>query len=133
MLAPNDARLTGLRLIEPGSGSAAGLVAAGDPLVVVLSVEAGETLFGTGARFTAGIQADGLELGSAARRVGCFGDADWPEPVAELLFRIPGELTAALADRLVGVAGFLRVNTAPPYLVSALRGPDVFVVPAAGP
>jgi len=133
MLPPNDARVTGLRCIEPESGSSAGLVAAGDPLVVVMCVEAGAALFGTGARFKVGVQVDGTELGSYGWRTGRFGDADWPEAVTEVRFRLPGDATAPLADRLVAVAGYLRVNAAPPYLVSALRGPDVFVVPAAGP
>ncbi|HET7040871.1 MAG TPA: hypothetical protein VFI13_02585 [Gemmatimonadales bacterium] len=132
MLPPNDARLTGLRCIEPGSGSSAGLVVAGTPLVVEMSLEAGSALFATGARFTVGVQAEGFDLGAGGRRTGRFGDAAWPDPVAELRFLLPGDATAALPDRLVGLAGFLRVNAALPYLVSALRGPDVFIVPAGG-
>jgi hypothetical protein len=131
MLAPNDARITGLRCIEPGSGSAAGVFAAGSTLWMVMSVEAGAALFATGARFCAGVQAEGLEMGPDGRREGWLGDADWPGPVAELRLRIPGEVTAHLADRLLAVAGFLRLNAAPPYLVSALRGLDVFIAPGA--
>jgi hypothetical protein len=130
MLPPNDARVTGMRCIEPASGSSAGLVAAGGPLVVAMCVEAGSALFGTGARFKVGVQVDGIALGSYGWRTGRFGDDDWPTAVAEILFRVPGEATGALADRLVSVAGYLRVNAVPPYLVSAMRGPDVFVVPA---
>jgi hypothetical protein len=133
MLPPNDARVTGLRCVEPASGSSAGLVTAGDPLMIVMYVEAGAALFATGARFKVGVQVDGTELGSYGWRTGRFGDADWPDAVTEVRFRIPGDVTSPLADRLVGVAGFLRVNAALPYLVSALRGPDVFVVPPAGP
>jgi hypothetical protein len=133
MLSPNDARMTGLRCIEPESGSSAGLIVAGDPLVLVMTVEAGAALFATGARFKVGVQADGIDPGGYGWRTGRLGDADWPDPVAELRFRLPGEATAALPDRLVGVAGYLRINAALPYLVSALRGPDVFVAAAAGP
>jgi hypothetical protein len=132
MLPPNDARVTGIRCIEPESGSSAGLVAAGTPLVLEMHLEAGAALFATGARFTAGVQAEGVDPGAYGWRTGRFGDADWPEPVVALRFLLPGDVTAALADRLVGLAGFLRVNAAPPYLVSALRGPDVFVVPSGG-
>lgn len=132
MLPPNDARLTGIRCIEPESGSSAGLVVAGTPLVVEMHLEAGGALFATGARFKAGVQAEGIDLGAYGWRTGRFGDTDWPDPVVELRFLFPGDVTAALRDRLVGLAGFLRVNAAPPYLVSVLRGPDVFVVPAGG-
>jgi hypothetical protein len=130
MLPPNDARLTGIRCVEPESGSSAGLVVAGTPLVVEIRLEAGSALFATGARFKAGVQADGIDLGAYGWRTGRFGDADWPDPIVEVRFLLPGDVTAALPDRLVALAGFLRVNAAPPYLVSALRGPDVFIVPA---
>ena len=131
MLAPNDARITGLRCVEPGSGSAAGVFAAGSALWMVMSVEAGAALFATGARFVAGVQAEGLEVGPDGTLEGWLGDTDWPGPVAELRLRIPGEVTAHLADRLLAVAGFLRLNAAPPYLVSVLRGPDIFIAPGA--
>jgi hypothetical protein len=131
MLAPNDARITGLRCVEPGTGSTAGAFAAGSALMMVMSVEAGAALFATGARFRAGAQVEGLEVGPAGTREGWLGDIDWPSPVAELRLLIPGGTTAHLADRLLAVAGFLRLNGAPPYLVSALRGPDIFIVPAA--
>jgi hypothetical protein len=122
MLAPNEVRITGLRCVEPESGSAAGVVAAGSPLWVVMSVEAGTTLHATGARFCAGIQADGLEVGPDGRREGWLGEADWTEPVAELRLRIPAEAIAHLADPLLPVAGFPRLNSSPPYLVSTMRG-----------
>jgi hypothetical protein len=131
MLAPNDARITGLRCVEPGSGSAAGAFTAGSALWMVMSVEAGAALFATGARFCAGVQAEGLEVGLDGRREGWLGDGDWPGPVAELRLRIPGEVTAHLADRLLAVAGFLRLNAAPPFLVSTLRGLDIFIAPGA--
>ncbi len=132
MLPPNDARLTGIRTIEPESGSSAGLVVVGAPFVVEVRLEAGSALFATGARFKVGVQAEGIDLGTYGWRTGRFGDADWPEPVVELRFLLPGDVTAGRSDRLVGLAGFLRVNAAPPYLVSTLRGPDVFIVPAGG-
>ena len=47
MLAHNDARITGLRCVAPGSGSAAGVLAAGSALCIVMSVEAGAALFAT--------------------------------------------------------------------------------------
>jgi len=118
MLAPNDVRITGLRCVEPESGSAAGVVAAGSALWVVMSVEAGTALHATGARFCAGIQADGLEMGPDARREGWLGEADWTEPVGELRLRIPGEVTAHLGDRLLTVAevaGVMRVSTMTVY------------------
>jgi hypothetical protein len=129
MLAPNDARITGLRCVEPGSGSAAGVLAAGSALCIVMSVEAGAALFATGARFCAGVQTEGLEVGPDGRREGRLGEAGWPGPVAELRLRIPGEVTAHLAHRLLAVAGFLRLNAAPPYLVSTLRSLDIFIAP----
>lgn len=129
MLAPNDARITALRCLD-AAGGGAGAIAAGDALEAVMSVEAGASLFATGGRFAAGIQIDGV-AGPFARVDGWLAGADWPSPAAELRFRIPGPATSALVDRLLGVAGFLRVNAAPPYLVSTVRGPDVFVAPTA--
>ncbi|HEX2502645.1 MAG TPA: hypothetical protein VHK00_01790 [Miltoncostaeaceae bacterium] len=130
MLAPNDARITGLRYLEPGSGSAAWVAAAGSPLEVLLAVEAGAALFGTGARFAAGVQIEGVDAGAIARVEGWLAGADWPSPVAELRVRVAEAATAGLADRLLGVSAFLRVNAAPPFLVSVLRGPDLFIAPA---
>ena len=129
MLAPNDARITGLRCLEPGSGSAAGVASAGSPLEVVLAVEAGAALFGTGARFAAGVQIEGVNAGAIARVEGWLAGVHWPSPVAELRLAVPASATAQLADRLLGVAAYLRVNASPPFLVSAMRGPDLFVVP----
>ena len=130
-LAANDARLTGLRVLEAGSASAAGVITAGDPVEVVLSVEAGSAIFGVGARFVAGVQIDATEPGMVPPVVGWLGGPDWPTPVAELRLVVPALATAGLADRLLSVAAFLRVNAAPPFLVSATRGPDLFVAPAA--
>jgi hypothetical protein len=130
-LAPNDARLTGLRILEAGTASAAGVVAAGAPLEAALSVEAGAAVFGVGARFAAGVQIDGVQAGAIPVLMGWLGGAEWPTAVAELRLAVPAATTAALADRLLGVAAFLRVNASPPYLVSVLRGPDLFVVPAS--
>lgn len=129
MLAPNDARITGLRCLEPGSGSAAGVASAGSPMEVLLAVEAGAALFGTGARFAAGVQIEGVDAGAIARVEGWLAGAAWPSPVAELRLAIPASATAQLADRLLGVAAYLRVNASPPFIVSAMRGPDLFVVP----
>lgn len=131
MLAPNDARITGLRLLEPHTGSGAGVAVAGSPLEVAMSVEAGAALFGTGARFVAGVQIEGIPTGAIERVEGWLGDAEWPSLVAEVRFSLLGSATAALADRLLGVAGFLRINAAPPFLVSSLRGPDLFVTPGS--
>ena len=129
MLAPNDARITGLRCLEPGSGSAAGVASAGSRMEVLLAVEAGAALFGTGARFAAGVQIEGVDAGAIARVEGWLAGAAWPSPVAELRLAIPASATAQLADRLLGVAAYLRVNASPPFIVSAMRGPDLFVVP----
>ena len=130
MLAPNDARITGLRCLEPGSGSAAGVASAGSPMEVLLAVEAGAALFGTGARFAAGVQIEGVDAGAIARVEGWLAGAAWPSPV-ELRLAIPASATAQLADRLLGLAAYLRVNASPPFIVSAMRGPDLFVVPGA--
>lgn len=130
-LAPNDARLTGLRIAEAGSASAAGVVTAGTPLDVLLSVEAGPAIFAVGARFAAGVQIDGMAPGTVPPLIGELGGAEWATPVAELRLVVPASATAGLADRLLGVAAFLRVNAAPPFLVSAMRGPDLFVAPAS--
>ncbi len=46
---------------------------------------------------------------------------------------MPETATAGLADRLLAVSAFLRVNAAPPFLVSVLRGPDLFIAPAGTP
>jgi hypothetical protein len=127
MLAPHDARITGLRCLEPGSGSAAGVVAAGDPLEVALAVEAGAALFATGARFALGVQLDGAP--PIRVREGHLGDATWPAPVSEVRVAVPGSLTTR-PDRVLGVVAFLRVNAAAPFLVSVLRGPDLLVTPA---
>jgi hypothetical protein len=129
VLAPNDARITGLGWVEPETGSTAGVALAGARLDVVVAVEAGAALFGIGARFAAGVQIDGITAGSTPPAHGWLGGAEWPRPVAELRFRVPEAATADLADRLLGVAAFLRVNAAPPYLVTVLRGPDLFVAP----
>jgi len=132
-LAPNDARLTGLRIAEPGSASAAGVVTAGTPLDVVLSVEAGSAIFAVGARFAAGVQIDGMAPGTLPPLIGELDGAAWPTPVAELRLAVPAPATAGVADRLLGVAAFLRVNAAPPFLVSAMRGRDLFIAPASLP
>lgn len=129
MLAANDVRITGLRCIEPGTDSTSGVVAAGDSFVVAISVEAGSAIFASGARFHAGVRIDGLEIGRDGRIDGSLGDSDWRTAVADLRLRIPGEATVSLADRLLSVAGFLRINAAPPYLVSVLRGADIFITP----
>ena len=76
MVAPHDARITGLRCLETGSGSAAGVAAAGTPLDVAVAVEAGAALFGTGARFAAGVQIDGVDAGAIARVEGWLAGAD---------------------------------------------------------
>jgi hypothetical protein len=130
-LAPNDARLTGLRVLEAATGSAAGVVAAGAPVDVVLSVEAGAAIFGVGARFAAGVQIDGAAAEMTTVVRGCLGGREWPTPLAELRLVIPASATAALADRLLAVAAFLRVNASPPFIVSVMRGPDLFVAPAS--
>lgn len=130
-LAPIDARLTGLRVLEAGTGSAAGVATAGAPVDVVLSVEAGSAIFAVGARFAAGVQIDGMGPGLVPPLIGSLGGAEWATPVAELRLVVPASATAGLADRLLGVAAFLRVNAAPPFLVSAMRGPDLFVAPAS--
>jgi hypothetical protein len=130
-LAPNDARLTGLRIVEAATGSASAVVAAGAPVEVVLSVEAGAAIFGVGARFTAGVQLDGARAEAVPALEGWMGGPEWPDPVAELRLILPARATSGMGDRLLGVAAFLRVNAAPPFLVSTLRGPDVFVAPAA--
>ena len=98
-LAPIDARLTALRVLEAGTGS------------------------------DAGVQIDGMAPGLVPPLIGSLGGAEWATPVAELRLVVPASATAGLADRLLGVAAFLRVNAAPPFLVSAMRGPDLFVVP----
>lgn len=131
MLAPNDARITGLRCVEATSGSSAGVVAAGSPVEVVVTVEAGAALFGVGARFSAGVQLEGVAPGVVPRIAGWLGGDRWPSPVVELRFPVAGAATAGLADRLLGVAATLRVNAAPPFLASAQRGTDLHVVPAA--
>jgi len=129
MLAPNDARITGLRCVEAETGSAAGVIMAGSPLDVLMSVEAGASLFATGARFAAGVQVEGAGTTRSELLEARLGDVEWPLAAAELRFRLSGEVTADLADWLLGVAGFMRVNAAPPFLVSVARGPDVYVAP----
>jgi hypothetical protein len=130
MLSPNDARITGISCIEPASGSSAGVVAAGSAFMVVMSVEAGAAIFSTGARFCAGLQAEGLEARPGGRLEGHLCDETWPGPIAQLRFQIVGELTDHLADRVLALVGFLRINAAPPYLVSTARAGDIFVAPA---
>jgi hypothetical protein len=88
------------------------LAPAGSALWMVMSVEAGSALFATGARFCAGVQDEGLEVGPDGRREGWLGDVDWPGAVAELRPRILGEVTAYLANRLLAVAEFVRPSGA---------------------
>lgn len=127
-LAPNDARITGLRCLEPGTGSAAGAVADGSPVEALVAVEAGAALFATGARFALGVQVDGA-AGAVGAVEGHLGDPAWADPASEVRVLVPGSVTTGRADRVLGVVAFLRVNAAPPFLVSILRGPDLFVVP----
>ena len=125
MLAPHDARITGLRCLEPGSGSAAGVASAGSPMEVVLAVEAGAALFGTGARFAAGVQIEGVNAGAIARVEGWLAGADWPSPVAELRLAVPASATAAAgrpSARRGGVPPGQRLS-AVPRLGHARAGP----------
>ncbi len=130
-LAPNDARLTGLRILEAATGSAARVIAAGAPVDIVLSVEAGAAIFGVGARFVAGVQMDGVPAETVPPLEGWLGGPQWRTLAADLRIVVPTRATAALTDRLLGVAAFLRVNASPPFLVSSMRGPDLFVTPAS--
>jgi hypothetical protein len=133
MVGHNEVRVTGVRCLEVSSGSAAGVIGAGGGVRIVVSAEAGEALFGSGARFAAGVQLDGARDALGARLEGFFGDREWPSPVSELAFLLPEEATADLADRMIGVSAFVRVGISQPFLVSTMRGPDLFVVPAAAP
>jgi hypothetical protein len=133
MVGHNEIRVTGVRCVEVATGSAAGVVGAGGGVRIVVSAEAGETLFGSGARFAAGVQLDGAPDALGARLEGCLGDPEWPGPLAELAFLLPEEATAGLADRMIGVSAFVRVGIRPPFVVSTMRGPDLFVAPATPP
>jgi hypothetical protein len=133
MVGNNEIRVTGVRCLEVSSGSATGVIGAGGGVRIVVAAEAGEALFGSGARFAAGVQLDAARDALGARLEGFFGDPEWPSPVSELAFLLPEEATADLADRMIGVLAFARVGISPPFLVSTMRGPDLFVVPAAEP
>lgn len=127
MISDNDLRITGIRTLDRISGSAAGVTVAGAGLEIVVSVEVGQTLFATGARFVAGVFiADSPAL---AYMDANLGDPIWSRPIDRLAFSPPPEVTADLADRLVSVAAFVRINRRTPYLVATLRGADLFVVP----
>lgn len=128
MLSGNDIIITAASARERGTGSAAGAITAGAEFEIEVAVEAGQTIFDSGARFAAGVL---IGNGVAAPAVeGHFGDPPWSTPIDRLTFVVPAEPTRELADRLLSVAAFVRVNIRPPFLVATLRGRDVFVVPA---
>ena len=118
-MGPNHAQIIRVYTREVGSPIADFVLDATKPAEVVVEVEAGATVFGTGAKYRTGFMVKDLETGttiafSPAPAVGAFGSPPWGTPSEALVYTMTpaalgphaGHLCRVYAYLLVGIANY---------------------------
>jgi hypothetical protein len=101
------------------------------PFDLVLELEAGQTVFNTGAQYNLLIVLNDLSDSSTTvfskTQSGQFGDTGWPKPDGQYFWTVPtGVITSTVDDHVFQAIGVMSVGKADPVVDSGQS--DLFII-----